>query len=130
MSREPYILRTDEQRDAIRDLVGKLDMSKPWSVTIEPYRKKRTNSQGALYFKWVGIIARETGNSQDDVHEALKAKFCPPRTVTLGDEERHIRTTTKLTTGEMSAFMDAVHAFAASELAILLPIPEEMHYAA
>lgn len=130
MSREPYIIRSVEQRDAIAALVGKLDPEKVWSITVEPYRKKRTNSQGALYFKWVGIIARETGNSQDDVHEALKAKFCPPRTVTLGDEERHIRTTTKLSTAEMSAYMESVQAFAASELAILLPIPEELHRAA
>lgn len=130
MSRQPYILRSDEQRDAIASLVGNLDMSKPWSVTVEPYRKKRTNSQGALYFKWVSIIARETGNSQDDVHDALKDKFCPPRTVILGDEERHIRTTTKLSTVEMSAYMDAVQAFAASELGIYLPIPEEAHLAA
>ena len=126
MSREPYIIRSIEQRDRIRDLVAGLDVSKPWSVTVEPFKKKRTNSQGALYFKWVSIIARETGNSQDDVHEALKAKFCPPRTVTLGDDERHVRTTTKLSTVEMSAFMDACYAFGTSELGLLLPVPEEL----
>lgn len=130
MSREPYIVRSIEQRDAIASLVGKLDMSKPWSVTVEPYRKKRSLNQNALYWKWVGIIARETGNSNDDVHEALKAKFCPPRSITLGDEERQIRSTAKATTAEMQAYMDQVYAFATTELGILLPIPEEMHRAA
>ena len=127
MSREPYIIRSIEQRDRIRDLVAGLDVSKPWSVTVEPFKKKRrTNSQGALYFKWVSIIALETGNSQDDVHAALKAKFCPHRTVTLGNDERHVRTTTKLSTVEMSAFMDACYAFGTSELGLLLPVPEEL----
>jgi hypothetical protein len=130
VSREPYIIRTPEQRDAIRDLVGKLDVSKPWSITVEPYRKKRTNSQNNLYWKWISIVARETGNSQDDVHDAFKDMFCPPRTVTLGDNERHVRSTTKLNTAEMTEYMNAVYAYVTSELGCHLSIPEEMHNAA
>lgn len=130
MSRQPYIVRSVEQRDAIAALVGKLDPEKVWAVTVEPYKKKRSLNQNALYWRWVSIIARETGNSHDDVHEALKAKFCPPRTVALGDEERQIRSTAKLTTEAMNEYMDQVHAFATSELAILLPLPEEQHLAA
>ncbi len=102
-------------------------MSKPWSITVEPFKKKRTNSQNSLYWKWVSIVANETGNSQDDVHEILKAKFCPPRVVRFNDEERQIRTTTKMTTADMTQYMDAVYAFATSDLGILLPLPEEAH---
>jgi hypothetical protein len=130
MSREPYLVRTVEQRDAIRDLVGKLDVSKPWSITVEPWKKKRTLSQNALYFKWVSIVANETGNSQDDVHEAFKQKFCPPRVVKIGDDERSIYTTTKLTTQEMTDYINKVYAYVTSELGYLLPLPEEMHNAA
>jgi hypothetical protein len=130
VSREPYIIRTEVQRDAIRDLVAKLDVSKPWSVTVDPYRKKRTNSQNNLYWKWISIVARETGNSKDDVHDAFKQMFCPPRVVKIGDDERSIYTTTKLTTQEMTDYINAVYAYATSELGYLLPLPEEAHLAA
>ena len=126
MSREPYIIRDDAGRDRISDLVAKLDMSKAWAVTVEPYKKKRSLNQNALYWRWIALVARETGNANDDVHEALKAKFCPPRTVHLGDEERDIRSTAKLTTAEMQAYMDAVYAYVTTELGMLLPLPEEL----
>ncbi len=126
MSREPYIIRDETGRDRIRDLVGGLDMSKPWSIIVEPYRKKRSLSQNALYWRWIGLVAQETGNANDDVHEAFKAKFCPPRTIKMGDDERDIRSTAKLTTADMQAYMDAVYAFVTTELGMLLPIPEEL----
>lgn len=126
MSREPYIIRDEAMRQRVSDLIDGLDLAKPWSVTVEPYRKKRTLSQNGLYWKWVSIIADATGNSDDDAHDALKDKFCPPREVQLGDDYRTIRSTAKLETLEFKSYMDKVYAFATAELGIMLPIPEEL----
>lgn len=126
MSRVPYIIRDEKLRAQVAGLISSLSLERPWSIVIEPYRKKRTLNQNALYWKWVGIVADETGNANDDVHAAFKAKFITPRTITIGESEVSISSTTKYTTLEMKDFMDKVYAFVTSELGILLPLPEEL----
>lgn len=127
MSREPYILRTDEMRDKIAALVAGLDMSKPWSVTLEPYRKKRTNSQNALLHKWFDIIAKHTGYADAEIKELYRDMFLGTEPRDFGGTIREIRrSTTALTTPEFSEFMDRVYQHATSELGILLPVPEEL----
>ena|SRR3990167_4325161 len=130
MSREPIILRDDVVRGYVLDLIGKLNLEKPWAVTVEPYKKKRSLNQLGLYWKWVGIVANETGNDADDLHEFFKSKFLIPRPVEIGGEVINVRSTTKLDTAAMKEFMDRVYAFAGSELGIMLPVPEDMGRAA
>lgn len=126
MPRIPIPLEDERGRERILGLIKALDVTKPWQVTIEPKTKKRTLNQNALYWKWVGLIADATGNDNDDVHEALKAKFLTPRTIDLGGEQREIRSTAKQDKAAMTAFMDKVYAFATSELGLYLPTPEEL----
>jgi hypothetical protein len=126
MPRIPIPLEDERGRERILGLIKALDVTKPWQVTIEPKTKKRTLNQNALYWKWVGLIADATGNDNDDVHEALKAKFLTPRTIDLGGEQREIRSTAKQDKAGMTAFMDRVYAFATSELGLYLPTPEEL----
>jgi hypothetical protein len=121
------ILRDERLRQIVLDFVGKLDIAHPWKITIERYKKKRSLSQNALYWKWVGIISDETGNDRDEVHEFFKVKFLTPTIIEMGDTAIACRTTTKLSTQDMSDFMEKVMAFSTGNLGILLPIPEEMH---
>lgn len=121
------ILRSDAQRKTALDLIGKLDLSKPFEVTVKRYVQKRSLNQSALYWKWIHLIANDTGNDPDDVHEAMKTKYLPP-IERLGSMIRP--STTKLSTVEMSAYMDRVYAFATSELGLILPVPEAMHQSA
>lgn len=102
-----------------------LDMDKRHRVEIKPYVRKRTNSQNALYRKWIDIIAIENGDDNDDVHDAFLKKFCPMKTKTVLGEEIEIRSTTLLDTKEMSEYMTRVEAFAGSFLNITLPHPED-----
>ena len=119
----PTIIRTATERNLVRDTIACLDLSKPWAVTIEPYKEKRTLNQNALYWKWVGIIAQDTGNDPDAVHEALKQRFLIPVEITFMGDKIPYRSTARLNTGEMSNYMDRVHALA-SEMGIVLPLPE------
>ncbi|MBT8449087.1 MAG: recombination protein NinB [Gammaproteobacteria bacterium] len=48
---------------------------KPLEVVIRPYKRKRSLEQNKLYWKWLGIIAEETGNDSDSLHFKLKAEF-------------------------------------------------------
>lgn len=123
MSRILYIIRDEKLRAQVAGLIASLNLERPWSVSIEPYKKKRSLNQNALYHKWVGIIADVTGNSHDDVHDVLKSKFCPVREITIGDKVEVVRSTTKLNTLEFKDYADKVYAFAQTELGILLPVP-------
>lgn len=132
MTRQPYILRDGDPAmlKRLHELLDALDKAKPWSVIVEPWKKKRSLSQNALYWRWVHEIAERTGNDNDTVHEFMKNKFCPVTVVAIGGESVAIRTTTKFATEDMRIYMDRVYAFAQTDLGILLPLPEEQHMSA
>jgi hypothetical protein len=129
--RPAYVLRDETIRANVLRLIAALDLSKPWQVTVEPFRKPRTLSQNALMWKWLNDVAeavsQHTGMDADDIHEFFKKKFLTPRIVEIGGEAVERYTTTNLSTAEMSRYMDRIYAFVTSELGILLPLPEEMH---
>lgn len=125
----PIVIRDETMRQRVLDLIGSLDPSKTWQVTVEPYRKKRSLNQNALMWKWLnevaGHVRDHTGMDSDDIHEFFKQKFLPSRIIEIAGETVEHRTTTKLTTAEMSEYMDAIYRFCTSELGLLLPLPEE-----
>ena len=134
MARAPIIIRDESMRHRVLDLVHALDLSKPWQVTIEPYKKRRTSSQNALMWKWINEVTihvrQHTGMDNDEIHEFFKAKLLPARIVEINGEAHEYRSTKKLTTAEMAAYMDAIYHWCTSELGLLLPLPEQMHEAA
>lgn len=116
---------------AIRALQN-LDTTKPWEITVQRKRKKRTLKQNALMWKWINevadAVAEHTGHDADDIHEFFKAKFLPAagrKIVEIDGETVERRTTTALDTAGMGRYMDAIYAFVVNELGILLPVPEE-----
>ena len=119
----------DKQIDRISQKLWDLPDAKEWAIEIKQHRKKRTNPQNALYWKWIGIIAMETGNDPDLIHEYCKVKFLPPLTVIVNGESVDVAgSTTKLKTTEMKDYMNWVEHWALSELDIILPHPEDEVY--
>ena len=53
------------------------------TLIITPERKGRSQSQNAYYWVYLGVIARETGENADDLHEFFKVKLLPPVFVTV-----------------------------------------------
>ena len=127
----PIILRDEAIRERVLVVIAALNIETLWQVTIQPHKRSRSLEQNNTYHWWIGIIAQETGNSHDAVHEFCKDEFLPPVFVELGGKTKEIRrSTTTLKVDEMSAYMEAVHAWAVSVLGIVLPLPEEMGRAA
>ena len=99
---------------------------------------KKTNSrslpQNKLYWEWLKIIADYLGEyDKDEVHEILKHKFLAKKQIEIvskatGEiESTKINTsTTKLTTKEMSEYMDEINRWALNFLGIFLPTPEDI----
>jgi hypothetical protein len=122
-----FVLREERHRTALVEFIMRLDLKRAWTIAVKPYTKARTNDQLALYWKWLAIVANETGNDSDDLHEVFKKKFLAPKSITLGDEQ-HLRwTTVGLSTAEMSQYIDAVSGFIVAELGIFLPHPSDQH---
>ncbi|MDE2107178.1 MAG: hypothetical protein KGL39_58775 [Patescibacteria group bacterium] len=108
-------------------LLNNLDLTKKWDVTVQRHSESRTRSQDGLYWRWVGIVADETGHDKDEIHHLMKTKFLDPIVLKIGDESMEYRSITKLSAKEMSAYMEKVYAFVTSQLGIALPVPEELH---
>lgn len=68
------ILRTPENVEAaIRRIKAvRLDAEHPMGLWIGPYRKIRTLSQNALYWKRIGLIVKATGHSKPALHQYFK----------------------------------------------------------
>lgn len=122
------ILRSPEQKVWAKGQIDALDLTKPWVLTLRRHTKKRSTSQNSLLHKWLDIIADETGNSPEDVKEAMKEEFLGMVEVDVGGRPYMVRKhTSSLTTEEMTTFLNQIYAFAAQDLDIRLPVPEDAH---
>lgn len=126
MSGAPIIIRTKVNRDFALKIIGnlKIDPDRPLEVLIQQHRPRRSLSQNALYWKWLGIISVETGNDPDDLHEFFKREYAEPRSVSVKGEDFSVYSTAKMSVEDMSKYMERVFTFAAHE-GIVLPVPEE-----
>ena len=104
--------------------IAKLDLEKEWQVTIDEYKEHRSLNQNSLMWMWIGIIARSTGNTPDEVHDSFKDMFLVPKEYFFMGEKRLHRSSALLDTQEMSEYLDRIHAWAGS-WGIILPVPED-----
>ncbi len=98
-------------------------------VRVELPQSKRTLAQNSFYWVYLTVIARETGNSEDDLHEFFKEKFLPRKVAKIrGKEHTHEfkkqTSTTHLTKLEMGEYMDKICEFTG----VPIPSPEEAGY--
>jgi hypothetical protein len=127
----PKFTITDQRsRLAVIDYLQKLpDNGKRLDVSITLHRQRRTLDANALYWAWLGCIASETGNSKEDIHDAFREMFLGySEKAVLGVMQRQLTSTTALDTKQFSQYMTEVEAYAATELSICLPRPEDRFY--
>lgn len=122
-------------------------------VVIRPYKETRSQQQHKLYWKWITIIADETGHSKDQMHEQLKRRFLLPilerEDAQFGQIMANLRkawrdghkelaeqlnaavvlnaSTTVLSVGSMTEYLNSVKDFA-DEHDIQVPIPERKNF--
>ena len=126
MVKQAFIIRDEQIRHNAVKAILDLDLEKPWDITIKPYVKKRSLDQNSLMHMWEQQIADETGNSKNAVHQRMMEEFLSPYQKIVMGKMTEYYTTTKLSTAEMSNYLDNIHSFAAA-WGIHLPLPEEMH---
>lgn len=122
MKKREYLCFGPRDFVAAMEAINSLDSRKKWRVTIAPYVKNRTTDQNNLLWAWYTEISEHTGHTPEEIHEYCKASFLVPKTITVGKDTLEYRTTTKLTTTEMTDYMDKIRAWAHTELGMTLSV--------
>ena len=99
-----------------------------YTITIKRASQKRSIPQNDLMWMWLTCIERETGTPKDDVYMYYCKRFLI-KTIQIGErQERIYNTSSKLTSEEMTEFLNKIQADAATELGIRLPLPEDRFF--
>lgn len=92
-------------------------------VRIEPLKRTRTVNQNSLYWFYLDIIERETGNLSTDLHELFKRTLLPPKFITVLKQTIKVPKSTKdLDKTEFSDYMERICALTS------VPIPDVEAY--
>lgn len=123
-----FILKDDKAKKACMDCIQKLEYG--WAVQVKEHVKKRTIAQNDLMWLWLSVIARETGNDKDALHEIFKYRILGCDVVEALGYRREVTKSTKvLSTAEMSNYLDKIDALMLS-IGITLPKPDDLYYEA
>lgn len=125
-----FIVKAEKDIQAVCNYLQSLKVShKPYRVSIGVEKSQRTKDQNRLYWLWLNCISDESGNSVDDLHEYLKHKFLNTYArVIYGEEVKSTQSTTELNTDEFTKYLEKVQIWAANELGITLPNPDDLIY--
>lgn len=118
-----------EQLKETFNKIAKVDLSKGFVIEWKRFQKVRTNDQNALYWMWLTCLEQETGQEKDSLHDYFREKYLQVTYEKVFDSERKIlQSTTKLDTVSMKNYLDKIQVFAATELAVTLPDPEDRYF--
>lgn len=126
-----FKIKNINDKAAVKEYIDKLDLTvgKTYTVEFTIKRAIRTISQHRLYWLWLTCIAVETGNDKETLHEYFKQEFLGRLTVTIFSTEVYpLRSTTGLNTKEFTDYLNKIQVFASSELGVILPLPEDLHF--
>ena len=106
-----------------------LDEDSPVDLIIKHHNKKRTEDQNALYWSWLRIIGKETGDSTKGLHAFYGDEFLPKVEVRVfGKKVLEIKSTTELGVKGFTEYLKRVEAHASSFLGINLPHPGDLEW--
>lgn len=128
MKPRKFILCNDSVRDRAIDAVR--TAPEGVEINIKPHKSSRSLQQNNLYWKWLDLIRLHVADSSgkifsaEELAEWFKAKFLPARVVELdGEIVPYRRTTTKLNTADMAAYLDSIDRYCVECLSLYLPQP-------
>lgn len=101
-----------------------------YEMVIRKPRKDRSNPQNRYYFGVVlKMISEETGYTPEESHEAMKFLYLRKQyDLASGKKLYTSASTSKLSTVQMEEYLENIRRFAATELSINIPLPNEVDY--
>lgn len=118
-----------EQLKDVFNKIAKADLTKGFVIEWKRIQKIRTNDQNALYWMWMTCLEQETGQDKNSLHDYFREKYLKVTYEKVFDSEiKILESTRKLDTVAMKNYLDKIQIFAAAELAVTLPDPEDRYF--
>ena len=125
------IIHNESDKDRAISHIKALNIDKPWSVDVKPYKKNRSLAQNKLYWKWITCIGDEIGYTSEEMHVIMADKFLVTKFVEYDDDKIKMdKSTSRLNTKEFTEYLEYIDRWAAGEMGIVLPSPEDLIYEA
>ena len=122
-------MTTPQDRAKVKAYIDALPDGKTFEVEIKKKREIRTLPQNRLYWLWLSCIMYETGNDKSDLHKFFSEKYLPKNIAEVfGEQIYKTVSTTILDTKQFTDYLDRVQQFANTELGIVLPVPDDLHF--
>jgi len=105
------MLRWNLTKDNLENLIHKLkelDFSKRWRVTITDAKLNRSLEQNERLWELYTSLSQHLGIEKDRIHELMGYKFLRYQTEIAGMSVELIKSTTKLTTSEMTEYQHQI----------------------
>lgn len=93
-----------------------LDFTKRWRVTVTDAKLNRSLEQNERLWQLYTSISQHTGIEKDQLHELMGYKFLREQKVIAGMPCEVIKSTTKLTTSEMTDYQNSIEIWAQTNL--------------
>lgn len=124
-----FEIRTEADREAFIAYAKKVKLGKSvYEGEIKRYVKPRSISQNKLLWFWHTLVEVDIGTEKADMHEFVKDRFLPKRTVVLFGEKKEVPwSTTRMNQKQFSWLLEKYHAFM-SENDFNLPWPDEQGF--
>ena len=121
-------LRQPSDKVKIIEYINKLNDSKQYDVTVNIHRIKRTIPQNRLYWLWINVIAKETGDDANHLHDEFGDRFLwKVQYAVLGIKKEETISTTALNTIQFKTYLDQINVLA-GEYGIVLPNPDDKYF--
>jgi hypothetical protein len=80
-----FVIKDNEGMRAALEFAASMEFSEelPWSITFDEYKETRRGEQRRLYWYWVGIVAKETGHTENYIHAQNKLMILQPYLLTI-----------------------------------------------
>ena len=125
------IIRNESDKDKAQAHIKALNIDKPWKMELKPYRKNRSLAQNSLYWQWITCIGNELGYIKDEMHAIMAHMFLPEKLVEYdGKQIKQDRSTSRLNTKQFTEYLESIDRWAAGDMGIVLPSPEDLYYEA
>jgi len=109
--KDTIMLKWSLNQANLSNLVEKLknlDWNKSWRVTVVEAKASRSNEQNLRLWELYTSIGNHLGIEKDKIHELMGYKFLRYQTEIAGMPIELIKSTTKLTTSEMTEYQEQI----------------------
>jgi len=102
---------SEHARALFQQFLGQFE-GKKIGLKVEPRIPKRSERQNAYYWLYLGVIARETGYTPNELHNLFKGKFLNSGiTEIFGEKVRKTKSTTALNKSEFVEYITQIEDF-------------------